>query len=230
MKQEVPKHIGIILDGNRRWAKAKNLSSLEGHRQGFSNVKKITRYTYSKGIKILSIYAFSTENWNRSKEEVSYLMGLFKLLLTKEINALNKEGVKINIFGRISDFDDKLKKLIVQAQDKTSKNNKAILNICISYGGRDEIVRAVKKIVEQNIPANKITEELISQNLDSANIPDPDLIIRTSGELRLSGFLTWQSVYSELYFPKVTWPDFSEKDLDLALEEYNKRQRRFGAN
>ena len=226
--QKIPQHIGIILDGNRRWARAKGLPTIEGHRRGFENVKTISKYAFEKGVKILTLYAFSTENWKRSKEEVDYLMDLFKLLVTKEISGLAKQGVKVNIFGRMSDFDKEMIGYIEQAQEKTKNNKKAILNICLSYGGRDDIVRAVNKLISQNIKT--ITEEDISQNLDSAGLPDPDLIIRTSGEMRLSGFLTWQSVYSEFYFPEVDWPGFSEVDFDQAIEEFDRRNRRFGGN
>lgn len=230
MNNQIPYHIAIILDGNRRWAKSRGLTSLEGHKRGFENVKKIAKYAFSQGVKVLTVYAFSTENWKRDKEEVAYLMNLFRLLLTKEIKQLKKDGVKINFFGRLDDFDDNLKKLMVRARQDTAENNKGLLNICLSYGGRDELVRAFKKIVDQKIATQDINEELISDNLDSAGVSDPDLIIRTSGELRLSGFLTWQSVYSELYFPKVHWPDFDTKEFDKAISEFQHRQRRFGGN
>jgi undecaprenyl diphosphate synthase len=227
---QIPKHIGIILDGNRRWARNKGLPTFEGHRQGFENLKKITQPAFDKGIKILTVYAFSTENWNRDKKEVAYLMDLFRLLINKEINILAKQGVKVNFFGRLKDFDDDMQKSMIKALEKTKDGKKGTLNICLSYGGRDELVRAYKKIFKAGITADQITEDVISQNIDSAGIPDPDMIIRTSGEQRLSGFLTWQSVYSEFYFPQVDWPDFGPADLDKAIEEYNKRQRRFGAN
>jgi len=226
----IPKHIGIILDGNRRWAKLNNLPSFEGHRQGFENLKKITQYAFDKGVDIITVYAFSTENWKRDEKEVNYLMSLFKLLVKKEINNLIQQGIKVNFFGRVEDFDTELQVGIKEVIGKSKTGKKGILNICLSYGGRDELVRAFKKILDQSITKDKITEDLISDNLDSAGLSDPDLIIRTSGEHRLSGFLTWQSVYSELYFPTKNWPEFSEKDLDTAMEEYSRRHRRFGAN
>lgn len=226
----IPKHVGIILDGNRRFAKSKNLPTFEGHRLGFENLKKIARHAYDKGVNILTVYAFSVDNWKRDKKEVRYLLGLFKLLINKEIKSLIEGGIKVNFFGRLEDFDSDLQKSIKNVKEKSQNGKRGILNICLSYGGRDEIVRAVKKIVQSKIAINKIDENLISQNLDSANLPDPDLIIRTSGEQRLSGFLTWQSVYSEFYFPKKYWPEFKTKDFDLALEEYKMRQRRYGAN
>jgi len=227
---EIPKHIGIILDGNRRWAKSKGLPPFEGHRQGFDNLKKIASYAFNRGVGILTVYAFSTENWQRDKKEVSYLMDLFRILVNREVDILAKEGVKVNFFGRLSDFEKDLQESIDKAIDKTKDGNKGILNICLSYGGRDELVRAFKKISSQGIDSQDINEDLISKNIDSVGMPDPDMIIRTSGEQRLSGFLTWQSIYSELYFPKKSWPEFNEQDFDLALEEYNNRQRRFGAN
>jgi len=227
---QIPKHIAIILDGNRRWARAKNLPTFEGHRQGFDNLKKIAKYSFDKGIDILTVYAFSTENWNRDKKEIAYLMDLFRLLVTKEINILARQGIKVNFFGRLTDFDKDLQDDIVKAKEKTKSGEKGTLNICLSYGGRDEIVRATQKIIKSGIKAEDLTEDTISKNIDSAGIVDPDMIIRTSGEQRLSGFLTWQSVYSEFYFPKKDWPDFSTEDIDKAIEEFNNRQRRFGAN
>lgn len=223
-------HIAIILDGNRRFAKAKNLPSFEGHRQGFENLKKISRVIFDKGISVLTVYAFSTENWKREKKEVAYLMDLFRSFVKKEVKKLIAEGVKVNFFGRIEDFDEDLREAIKNIAKETQDGRRGVLNVCLSYGGRDEIVRSVQKIVKQGIKADDIDQDLISQNLDSAGLPDPDLIIRTSGEKRLSGFLTWQSVYSELYFPDKTWPDFSPEDVDRAILEYNNRQRRFGGN
>ena len=227
---QIPKHIGIILDGNRRFARARGLPTFEGHRQGFTNLKKIARHAFKSGVEVLTVYAFSIENWKRDKEEVAYLMDLFKIFVNKEVDILSKEGVKVNFFGRREDFDEDLQKSMLRALEKTKNGNKGILNVCLSYGGRDEIVRAFKKILAQGVKVNEIDEDLINKNIDSAGLLDPDLIIRTSGEQRLSGFLTWQSVYSEFYFPKKDWPDFTPHDLDLALEEYSKRQRRFGAN
>ena len=227
---KIPKHIGIILDGNRRWARAKGLSTFEGHRKGYENIAKITKYAFKRGVEVVTVYAFSTENWNRDKKEIEYLISLFRLLVNKEVNNLAKEGIRVNFFGRLEDFDKDLQKSILKAKEKTKNGTNGTLNICLSYGGRDELVRAFKKIISQGIVADKINEELVSKNLDSVGIDDPDMIIRTSGEQRLSGFLTWQSVYSELYFPKKEWPAFDTADLDEAIEEYSKRQRRFGAN
>jgi undecaprenyl diphosphate synthase len=224
----VPNHIGIIIDGNRRWAKAHNLPTVEGHRIGFDKVKEIADYALAKGVKIMTIYAFSTENWKRSQDEVNYLLGLFKILLEKEADFLLKKGIKLQILGGRVGLADDLQKAIIKAEELTGSASKGILNICFNYGGRDEIINAIKNIVKNKIPASEITEELVSKNLYTTNLPDPDFIIRTSGEQRLSGFLTWQSVYSELYFVKKMWPEFTKDDFDEALLEFSKRQRRFG--
>lgn len=226
----IPQHIGIIIDGNRRWARAHNLPTFEGHRIGFDKVKDIADYALSKGVKIMTIYAFSTENWKRAEDEVNYLLGLFKILLEKEIDFLLNKGIKLQILGDRATLSEDLQKAIIKAEEATSLADKGILNICFNYGGRDEIVKAVKKIIANNIPEADINEEMVKQNLYTKNIIDPDFIIRTSGEQRLSGFLTWQSVYSELYFAKKMWPEFEREDFDLALAEYSNRQRRFGGN
>ncbi|PLX25876.1 isoprenyl transferase [Candidatus Parcubacteria bacterium] len=227
---KVPQHIGIILDGNRRWAKARSKPTLFGHQKGFENLKTIANHAYEKGIKIMTVYAFSTENWNRSKEEVSYLMDLFKLMVTKEVKELDKNGIKLNILGNTRAFDDELQSGIKTAIKKTKNNTKGTLNVCLNYGGRAEILNAVKNIIKDKINPDKIDEKLFAKYLYTKDMPDPDLIIRTSGEQRLSGFLTWQSVYSEFYFPQKDWPAFTTKDLDKAIEEFQKRGRRFGGN
>ncbi len=226
----IPEHVAIIIDGNRRWAKARNLPTFEGHRIGFEKVKEIAEYALEKGVKIMTIYAFSTENWKRSQDEVNYLLGLFKILLEKEANYLLKKGIRLQVLGDRKALSKDLQAAIIHAEEYTSKAEKGILNICFNYGGRDEIVKAVQKIVASRVAEADITEDLIKQNLYTKNIVDPDFIIRTSGEQRLSGFLTWQSVYSELYFAQKMWPEFDKSDFDLALEEYSNRQRRFGGN
>lgn len=222
------KHLGIIIDGNRRWAKARGLPKLEGHRRGYDKVKKIGDWCLKRGIKILTVYAFSTENWNRQPVEVKYLMRLLKRGLTKDLNYFHKKGIKIRVIGQKERLNKELQKAVAGAEEKTKNNKKGILNIAISYGGRPEIIQAIQKIIKDKISVEKIDEKLIEKYLWTAGLPDPDLIIRTSGEMRLSNFLTWQSAYSELYFIKNHWPDFSEADLDQAILEFNKRQRRFG--
>jgi len=227
--KKIPYHLGIIIDGNRRWSKERGLPTLEGHRSGYEKLKKVGEWCKNKGVKILTIFVFSTENWNRSKEEVSYLMKLLARAFDKsEIANLNKKGIRLRVIGQKERLNKNLQKLIQQAEEQTKNNKEGILNLAISYGGRPEIIEAVKKIIKKNIPPEKITENIISQNLWTEGLPDPDLIIRTSGELRISGFLIWQAAYSELYFCPKYWPDFSEEDLDEALSEYSRRQRRFG--
>jgi undecaprenyl diphosphate synthase len=221
-------HIGIIMDGNRRWAKNQGLPTLEGHRRGYNKMKKVTQWCIDREIKILTVYAFSTENWNRSKKEVTYLMSLLRQALSKDIEEVDKQGVRIKVIGQKERLNKDIQELIKKAEAKTKNNKKLLFNIALSYGGRPEIIQAVKKIISQKIPAQKVTESLISKNLWTGDTPDPDLIVRTSGEHRLSGFLTWQSVYSELLFIKKHWPAFTAKDLDKIVTEYNRRQRRFG--
>jgi undecaprenyl diphosphate synthase len=225
----VPYHLGIIMDGNRRWAREKGLPLLEGHRKGFEKFKEAARWCKKKGVKILTVFAFSAENWSRSKQEVSYLIGLLKLALSKkEVENLNKDGARLQIIGQKERFSKDIQKLMAEAEEKTKNNKEVIFNLALSYGGRAEILEAVKNIVRKKVSPDKINEKLFSQNLWTKGMPDPDLIIRTSGEERLSGFLIWQAAYSELYFHEKYWPEFSEKDLDQVFAEFSRRQRRFG--
>lgn len=226
----VPKHIGIIMDGNRRWARSRGLPTLIGHKRGYDIAMKVGEWCLARGVKILTIYAFSTENWNRTKKEVSYLMKLLKRALTDEIDNLHKKGIQVRVIGIKKGLSQDILEAIKKAMAKTKKNKKGILNIALNYGGRVEIVEAVKKIIQKKYKPSQVTEGLINKNIFTAGLPDPDLIIRTSDEQRISGFLTWQSVYSELLFVKKHWPSFTEKDIDLAIEEYTKRNRRYGAN
>jgi undecaprenyl diphosphate synthase len=228
MQNNTPKHIGIIMDGNRRWAKAKGLPTFEGHRQGVETFKKVGQWCLDRGIKYLTVFTFSTENWNRPKNEINYLLKLFKSILRNEIDKLDRKGVRFNVVGRIEGFPKILQQEMHRAMAKTKDNVKAIFSLALNYGGRAEIVDAVKKIIANGLKPERITEELFGKYLYSPEIPDPDLIIRTSGELRTSGFLLWEAAYSELYFCDKYWPDFSEKDLDTAIEEFGRRQRRFG--
>ena len=229
MKKNIPYHLGIIIDGNRRWAKERGLATLEGHRAGYGKLKEVAKWCQKKGIKILTIFAFSTENWHRSKAEVNYLMDLLSQAFTeKELSIFNKQGIRLKVIGQKERLGKGIQALIKKAEEKTKNNKKGVLNLAISYGGRVEIIEAIKKIIKKNIKPEQVTEELVSGNLWTQGMPDPDLIIRTSGELRTSGFLTWQSVYSELYFCEKYWPDFTERDLEKILENYEKRQRRFG--
>lgn len=230
-----PKHIGIILDGNRRWAKARGLKPTEGHKAGAEAVKNIVKYAYDCGLKYLTVYAFSTENWKRDKAEVALLMKLLDKFVTELLESDEKREVKIKVYGDISALDKKLQEKILKLEEKTKKNEKMVFGICLNYGGRNEIVKAVKEIANELkngvITEDEIDDKMISKHLYTKDIPDPDFIIRTSNEYRLSNFLTWQSTYSELYFPKdVMWPDFSQNEFDKAIEEYIKRNRRFGGN
>lgn len=225
---EVPCHLGIIMDGNRRWAKEKALPSIEGHRKGAEKVKQIAGYCKTKGIKVLTLYSFSTENWNRAQEEVDFLMRLGGIFLEKEIKELHADGAKLFVIGQKEKLPVSLQEKIGQAEDLTKNNRNLTLVFAISYGGRAEIAQAVKKMLQENISPDDVTEEKIGNHMYTSGLPDPDLIIRTSGEQRTSGFLLWQSAYSEWYFTEKYWPEFSEDDLDEALAEYARRQRRFG--
>ena len=230
-----PSHIAIILDGNRRWAKARGLKPTEGHKAGAEAVKNIAKYAYDCGLKYLTVYAFSTENWKRDKSEVSLLMKLLDKFTSDLLVSDEKREIQIRVYGDITALDKKLQDKIIKLEEKTKNNKKMVFGICLNYGGRDEIIRAVKKICKEvekgTINIEDIDDKLISDCLYTKDIPDPDLVIRTSNEYRLSNFLPWQSTYSELYFPKdVMWPDFNEAEFDKAIEEYIKRNRRFGGN
>ena len=214
------------MDGNRRWATTRRLPSFEGHRAGYKKVEDILNWCRDAGIKILTLYAFSTENWQRSKKEVDFLMKLFYLAFTKDIKELHKNNICVRVIGRKNGLSEKIQKAIKRSEELTKNNTAIILNLAINYGGRPELVDAFNKILKN--PPKEITEDLISKNIYTAGLPDPDLIIRTSGERRLSGFLTWQSAYSELYFIKRHWPKFSKEDFDDALNDFANRQRRFG--
>ncbi|MDP3244538.1 MAG: polyprenyl diphosphate synthase [bacterium] len=227
---DLPQHIGIIMDGNRRWAKEKGLPTFEGHRRGYNKIKEVGDWCLKRGIKTVTVYAFSTENWKRSKKEVNYLMGLLKRFARKEVNFFNKRNVKIKFIGRINELASDIKKAINNIEEKTKNNTRALFNVALNYGGRAEIIDAVKKIIKEKISAKKIDEKLISSYLYTKDLPDPDFIIRTSGEKRLSSFLLWQGSYAELCFYPAYWPAFSEKDFDECLLDFAKRKRRFGGN
>jgi undecaprenyl diphosphate synthase len=225
---KIPQHIAIIMDGNARWAKQKNLPIKIGHKAGSENVRKISENCIELGVKFLTIYAFSSENWDRPQEEVNYLMNLLEEYLEKETKPLIEQGVKILISGNLQKLADSTKKKIIEIEEITKDNKALTLNVAFSYGSRQELVDAVKKITEQKIPAKEINEELISKNLYHPEIPDPDLLIRTAGDLRVSNFLLWQIAYSELYFTETYWPDFNKKNLLTAIKSFNKRERKYG--
>ena len=229
---DMPKHIAIIMDGNRRWAKQNNLNYKIGHKKGAETLEKIAKYANKIGLKALTVYAFSTENWKRSEEEVGALMLLLRSYLDRFSKDCDVENIRINIIGNINVLEESLKNSIINAMEKTKNNTGVVLNIAINYGGRDEITRAMKKIAEEitenKIKPEDINEQLISNYLDTKNQPEPDLIIRTGGEIRLSNFLTWESVYSEFLFMEKYWPDFTEEDLDNAINVFQNRKRNFG--
>ena len=231
---DIPAHIAIIMDGNRRWAKSKGLPVALGHKQGAETLERIVRYANKIGVKYLTVYAFSTENWKRAEEEVKSLMLLFQGYIDKYSKIADTENIKIQFLGDMTAFSGKLQKGVQNCIEKTKNNTGVVFNIALNYGGRLEIVNAVKNIAQKvklnEIKIEQIDENLISDNLYTKNMPDPDLLIRTSGEIRTSNFLPWQIVYSEFLFLDKYWPDFNERDLDNAIIEYNKRTRKFGAN
>ncbi len=219
-----PVCVGIILDGNRRWAKEHGLPTLEGHRAGSEKLKEVIHFVRESGISHLVVYAFSTENWNRQKEEVSYLMDLFRKAVQKEMKELGKEGVRIRFVGQRERFSADLQRAMNVTEEETRKNDTFTLWVCLSYGGRAEIVAAAKAAAK----GGEVTEETLMQNLWTAEMPDPNIIIRTSGEKRLSGFLPWQSIYSELFFTDTKWPAFTKEEFDSILAEFAQRERRRG--
>jgi len=232
MKNKIPYHIVLFPDGNRRWARKRGLPEYEGHKKGEEKFKEFLFWCKKKGVKILTVFGFSTENWKRSKREVKYLMKLFEEGLSdkKTLKRFQKEGVMVKIIGQKERLPKTLQKVIENLENLTKNNKKFRLNLAVSYGGRWDIVQAIKQIIKKKIPAEKITEKLVEKFLSTAGVPAPDLVIRAGGERRFSNFLLWQAAYSELYFSKTLWPDFTEKDLDAALLDYAKRQRRFGGD
>ena len=225
---DLPKHIGIILDGNRRWARAKGLPTLEGHRKGYENLKTIGAAAIERGIKYVSAYVFSTENWNRAQDEVDYLMNLLVWVAKHEVAEMNKQGIRVRFVGSRERLSDKVLEAIEDAEEKTNANTRGTLALCLNYGGYQELVDAFKNMMEAGIKKSEVTADVISKYLYQADIPPVDLIIRTSGEQRTSGFMLARSAYAELYFTDKFWPDFTVKDLDEALTDFAKRQRRFG--
>lgn len=227
--QNIPKHLGLILDGNRRWAKERGKTSLDGHKAGYQNLKTIAEEAWDRGVEILSAYVFSTENWNRSREEVGGLMDLLLWAVKTDLKELEKKGGRIVIIGSMEGVDDKIQKAMKNAVERTKDNTRGTLTLCFNYGGHREISDAVKSIIESGVKAKDVDEELVAKHIYTPEIPPVDLIIRTSGEQRLSNFMLWRAAYSELYFSDKYWPDFSVEDLDEALEDYSNRQRRYGS-
>lgn len=230
----LPEHIAIIMDGNRRWAKEHNVPIQMGHKEGAKTIEKIVKYANQIGLKYITVYAFSTENWKRSQEEVSWLMQLLQNYLDEYSKRADTQNIKIRVLGDMSALNQGLQNSIAEALERTKNNTGTSFNIALNYGGRDEIVKATQKIAKQvqdgALSIEDINEEILSNNMYTYDMPDPDLMIRTSGELRTSGFLMWQLAYTEFLFVDKYWPDFTEKDLDDAIEAYGKRKRKFGAN
>lgn len=230
--EKMPKHIAIIMDGNRRWAREKGLDPKQGHREGAKTLEKIVRYANEIGLEYITVYAFSTENWKRSEDEVGALMILLQKYLDDYSKRADTENIKVKVLGDITRLSEGMQKSIKKCMERTKNNTGVVFNIALNYGSRNEIVSAVKNIAyavkNGNINVEEITEDTISNNLYTAGEPDPDLLIRTSGELRLSNFLLWQLAYTEFLFVDKHWPDFSEEDIDMAIEVFQKRNRKFG--
>ncbi len=225
---QVPEHVAIIMDGNGRWALKRSLPRLAGHHAGTENLRRIIRASVEFGIKYLTIYAFSTENWGRPREEVDGLMRILEDVIEKELNELNEQGVQIRHLGRLDQLSPRLQKKVIQAVESTKHNSRLVLNVAFNYGGRDELVQAIQQMIRDGVPAEDISPELVNQYLYTAGVPDPDLIIRTSGELRISNFLIWQAAYSEWYVTPIFWPDFGPEEFRKALDEFIQRDRRYG--
>lgn len=230
--EKIPTHIAIIMDGNGRWAKAQGKDRCEGHIEGVVSVKACIKAARKRGVRYLTLYAFSTENWGRPQEEVNALMELFCKSVTKETPELIEQGVRVRIIGRRDRFSEEVRERLLHIEESTKEGDKLTLVLAFDYSSRDEIVRATRVVAEKvlrgELPAESIDDATVSAHLDTADIPDPDLIIRTSGECRLSNFLLWQASYAEMYFPQTMWPDFREEAFDKALEVYAQRERRYG--
>jgi undecaprenyl diphosphate synthase len=229
---QVPDHIAIIMDGNGRWAEQRHLPRILGHRKGVETVQTVVDACLDLGVNCLTLYAFSSENWGRPYEEVEALMGLLKTYLKKELKQLHGRGIRLMAIGELERLPDPISEVLREIMEKTADNDRMILNLALSYGSRDEITRTVNKLAQKvadgALDAGAISEDDIESELDTSGIPDPDLLIRTSGEMRISNFLLWQIAYTELYFTEALWPDFSKEHLQKAVEEYSSRQRRFG--
>jgi len=231
-KEKLPQHIAVIMDGNGRWAKKRNLERIVGHQKGIESAREIVKFCSEAGIKVLTLYAFSIENWKRPKKEVQALMNLLKKYIVKESKELLKNDICLKTIGNIGDMPPSLSRILNEAVEKTKTCKGMIVNLALSYGGRDEIIRAIKKIVQAvkqgSLKEDDITERIFSRYLFTKDLPDPDLLIRTSGEMRLSNFLLWQMAYTEIYVTEILWPDFKREDMVRALIHYQNRERRFG--
>lgn len=225
-----PNHIAIIMDGNRRWAQQRGLLALYGHNEGVNSIRSVVKYLGNHGLKYLTVYGFSTENWNRAPDEVEGLFCLFTEVLNKDTLELSKQGVRLRHLGRLDELPPEVQQAISRAVDLTKNNTAMVLNFAVNYGGRQEILDAVRRLIDEGIPPKNIDESLFSHYLYTDDIPEVDLLIRTGGELRLSNFLIWQSAYSEYYFTPILWPDFRVEELEKALAAYSQRRRRLGGD
>ncbi len=226
--EKIPTHVAIIMDGNGRWALARGLPRIAGHRAGTENLRRVLEGCGELGIKYLTLYAFSTENWGRPAEEVRGLMSILEDVIDSELEELHQEGVQLRHIGLLDQLEPRLREKVKYAVELTKNNDRLILNIAFNYGGRDEIVHAIRHMIRDGVKAEEVTDELVSRYLFTSGVPDPDLVIRTSGELRISNFLIWQAAYAEWYFTPVYWPDFDKDELRKAVEEYSTRERRYG--
>ncbi len=226
--EKIPAHVAIIMDGNGRWAAARGLPRLAGHRAGTDNLRRVIRACVEFRVKYLTIYAFSTENWGRPQDEVEGLMMILEDVIDKELEELNQEGVQLHHIGRLERLNPRLQEKVLQSVEITRNNDRLILSIAWNYGGRDEIICAFRRMMKDGVQPGEITDELVSSYMFTAGIPDPDLIVRTSGEMRTSNFLIWQAAYAEWYVTPTLWPDFNREELFKALLSYSKRERRFG--
>jgi undecaprenyl diphosphate synthase len=224
----VPRHLAIVMDGNRRWARQKHLPAIAGHRAGVETIRRTLRAARERGVEYLTLYSFSTENWSRDKEEVTALMALLEETIRRETKTLVEDGVRLRVIGRLDELSDRLQTAIAGAVQATSRGTKGVMTLAFNYGGRAEIVDAVRRLAREGVPAEAIDEDAIAARLYAPEHPDPDLLIRTGGELRVSNFLLWEVAYAEMWATEVLWPDFSVTDLDAALSSYAKRERRFG--
>lgn len=226
--EQVPQHIAIIMDGNGRWARARGLPRLAGHRAGTENLRRIIEACVELGVKYLTIYAFSTENWGRPEDEVKGLMGIFDEVFNRELAELHRQGARLQHIGRLDGVRKSLRDKVIKGMELTKDNDRLVLCVAFNYGGRDEIVQAIKAMLDDGISSEDVNETLISRYLYTSGIPDPDLVIRTSGEQRISNFLIWQAAYAEWVFPDTLWPDFGREQLEAAIEEFARRERRYG--
>ena len=224
----IPRHVAVIMDGNGRWARERGLAREAGHQAGTENIRRVIEAFAGRGVKYLTLYAFSTENWSRPEREVQALLGLLGQVLEREVQALHEGGIRLRHIGRLDGLSPHLRRQVEEAVQLTKANDRMTVCVAFNYGGRSEIVDAVRRVIEDGVPREQIDEALLSSYLYTGDVPDPDLIIRTAGELRLSNFLIWQAAYAEYYFTSTYWPDFDEAEIDRAFEAYAQRQRRFG--